>query len=58
MLLDIATDDDSIDIVSHGFDAGIRVEDLISRDVIAVPVGERQCMMVVGSLAYLAVRPA
>ena len=39
--LEIAANDDFIDVVAAGFDAGIRYEERIERDMIAVPIGPR-----------------
>jgi DNA-binding transcriptional LysR family regulator len=52
--VDIVTEGRLIDIVAEGFDAGIRLAELVPRDMIAVRFGTRQRMMVVGSPAYLA----
>ena len=54
MKLDIVTEGRLIDIVVDGFDAGIRLMDIVPRDMIAVPFGERQRFAVVGSPAYFA----
>ena len=51
--VDIVTEGRLIDIVAEGFDAGIRLAELVPRDMIAVRFGSRQRMMVVGSPAYL-----
>ncbi|MBZ9738685.1 LysR family transcriptional regulator [Mesorhizobium sp. CO1-1-4] len=56
MVVDVTTDDASIDIVRHGFDAGVRVRELVSQDMIAVPIGGPQRMVVVGSPVYLSDR--
>ena len=41
VILEIAANDDFIDVVAAGFDAGIRYEERIERDMIAVPIGPR-----------------
>ncbi|MDR5781486.1 LysR family transcriptional regulator [Caballeronia sp. LZ065] len=56
MKLDIVTEGRLIDIVVEGFDAGIRLMDIVPQDMIAVPFGRRQRFAVVGSPAYFARR--
>ena len=55
--LEISVDAGSVDIVSHQFDAGIRRETSIDRDMIAVRVSGEMDSVVVGSPAYLAEHP-
>ncbi|MHC9419906.1 LysR family transcriptional regulator [Sphingomonas citri] len=52
--LDILVTDSRFDIVAGGFDAGVRLGEVIERDMIAVPVSEEQRQIVVASPAYLA----
>jgi DNA-binding transcriptional LysR family regulator len=53
--LEIAANDDFIDIVGAGFDAGIRYEERIERDMIAAPIGPRiQRYVAAAAPAYLA----
>jgi DNA-binding transcriptional LysR family regulator len=53
--LEIAAQDDFVDVLAAGFDAGIRYEESIARDMIAVPIGpRRQRFMAVAAPAYLA----
>lgn len=40
--LDIAGQDDFVDVLAAGFDAGIRYEESIDRDMIAIPIGPRR----------------
>jgi DNA-binding transcriptional LysR family regulator len=54
MKVEIVTEGRLIDVVLEGFDAGIRLAELVPKDMIAVRFGPRQRMMVVGSPAYLA----
>ncbi|VVE53554.1 LysR family transcriptional regulator [Pandoraea capi] len=54
--LDIVTEGKLIDIVIDGFDAGIRLMEIVPQDMIAVPFGDRQRFAVVGSPAYFARR--
>ena len=53
--LDIFVTDEALDIVSSGFDAGVRLGEVIERDMIAVPIGADQRQIVVAAPAYLAV---
>lgn len=55
--LDIAVDDAFVDIVETGFDAGIRIGEMVEREMIAVPVSGDFRMAVVGSPAYFARHP-
>jgi DNA-binding transcriptional LysR family regulator len=53
--LEIAANDDFIDVVAEGFDAGIRYEERIERDMIAAPIGPRvQRYVAAAAPAYLA----
>ncbi|WP_066589768.1 LysR family transcriptional regulator [Sphingomonas pruni] len=52
--LEISAQDDFVDILAAGFDAGIRYEESIDRDMIAVPIGpRRQRFVCVAAPAYL-----
>lgn len=54
MQVEICTERRQVDIVGEGFDAGIRLAEAVPRDMIAVPVGGAQRMVVVASPGYLA----
>ncbi|TJZ88965.1 LysR family transcriptional regulator [Paracoccus gahaiensis] len=54
--LDIRVTDAEFDIVAAGFDAGVRLGEVIEQDMIAVPVGGPQREAVVASPSYLAAR--
>lgn len=54
MQLDLVTEGRLIDIVVEGFDAGVRLADVVPQDMIAVPFGDRQRFAVVGSPDYFA----
>ena len=55
--LEIAANDTIIDVIGAGFDAGIRYEERIERDMIAVPIGPRvQRYVAAAAPAYLAAR--
>ncbi|CAA9353833.1 MAG: Transcriptional regulator, LysR family [uncultured Gemmatimonadaceae bacterium] len=56
--LDVVVTDDDADIVAGGFDAGVRLGEVIDQDMIAVPVSGEQRQPVVASPAYLARRGA
>lgn len=47
-----------VDIIARGFDAGMRFEDLIDRDMVAVPVGPPLSAQVIASPDYIARRGA
>lgn len=51
--LDVALDNGLSDIVAHGFDAGIRLGHALQKDMIGVPIGPLQRLVVVGSPDYL-----
>jgi DNA-binding transcriptional LysR family regulator len=50
--VDIVIDDALIDMVSSGFDAGIRFGESIAADMIAIPIGPRHSFAVVGTPGY------
>lgn len=52
--LDVTVTDEEFDIVAEGFDAGVRLGEVIEQDMIAVPVSGAQRQMVVAAPAYLA----
>lgn len=52
IVLDIATSNDPVDLVSEGFDAGIQIGEFIDRDMIAVRVSKNLRLTVVGSPDY------
>lgn len=55
IVLDILASDTFIDILAAGFDAGIRYDESIERDMIAIPIGPRkQRFVLAASPAYLA----
>ncbi|RUM27364.1 LysR family transcriptional regulator [Rhizobium vallis] len=51
--LDITITDDEFDIVEAGFDAGVRLGEVIEQDMIAIPVSEEQRQCPVASPTYL-----
>ncbi|WP_043839514.1 LysR family transcriptional regulator [Muricoccus aerilatus] len=54
--IDIFVTDEEGDIVEMGFDAGVRLGEVLERDMIAVPVSADQRQLAVCSRAYLAER--
>jgi DNA-binding transcriptional LysR family regulator len=57
MTIDIVTEARLVDIVAAGFDAGIRLEESVPRDMIAVPIGGDQRLVVVGAPSYFEHHP-
>ncbi|SDR61125.1 transcriptional regulator, LysR family [Rhizobiales bacterium GAS113] len=57
MTVDIVTEGRLVDIVVDGFDAGVRLKELVPQDMIAVPLGPDQRFAVVGSPAYFESHP-
>ncbi|MFA7494799.1 MAG: LysR family transcriptional regulator [Acidithiobacillus sp.] len=55
--VDILVEDGLTDIVAGGFDAGVRFDESLEQDMIAVPIGPRQRAAVVGSPAYFETHP-
>ena len=54
--IDVVTEGDLVDIVAQGFDFGIRSENLVPSDMIAIPLGPARRHAVVAAPAYLAER--
>ncbi|KAF1012041.1 MAG: HTH-type transcriptional regulator PgrR [Pseudomonas fluorescens] len=54
VVLDISLDDATVDLVTHGFDAGIRLGESIEKDMVAVRLTPDLQWSVVGSPAYFA----
>lgn len=52
--LDVTVTDETFDIVAAGFDAGIRLGEVIEQDMIAIPLTGEQRQVAVASPAYLA----
>lgn len=50
--LEMFMSDEPLDIVAHGFDAGIRLGEVIDADMIAVPVSGDIRLVVIGSPSY------
>ena len=56
--LDIIVGFDDTDIVESGYDAGVRLGEVIDQDMIVVPVSGEQRLVVVGAPSYFASHPA
>ena len=54
--LDLFASDEPLDIVAAGFDAGIRLGEVIDKDMIAVPISGDLRLVVVGAPSYFARR--
>ncbi|KQZ58788.1 LysR family transcriptional regulator [Ensifer sp. Root558] len=52
IVLDVTVTDDTFDIVSAGFDAGVRLGDIVEQDMVAIPLSGEQREVVVASPAY------
>jgi Transcriptional regulator len=52
--LDVTVTDEEFDIVAAGFDAGVRLGEVIEQDMVAVPLGGPQRELAVASPAYIA----
>ena len=53
VVIDVTVTDDEFDIVAAGFDAGVRLGEVIEQDMIAVPLTGEQREAVVAAPAYL-----
>ena len=56
VVLDITIDDEVVDTVAAGFDAAIRIGEVIERDMIAVPLGAPLRQVPVAAPSYIAER--
>lgn len=52
--VDVTVTDDELDIVEHGYDAGVRLGEVIEQDMIAVPVSGLQTEVAAASPGYIA----
>jgi DNA-binding transcriptional LysR family regulator len=54
ILLDVVAEDSFVDVLASGCDAGIRYDERLEQDMIAIPIGPReQCFATAASPAYL-----
>jgi DNA-binding transcriptional LysR family regulator len=51
--VDVTVTDDEFDIVAEGYDAGVRLGEVIEQDMIAIPVSGDQRQLVVAAPSYL-----
>jgi len=51
--VELSVDNALVDMVSAGFDAGVRFGEIVAQDMIAVPLGPRQRSAIVASPAFL-----
>src|SRR5882672_12879576 len=57
IVVEVTADDSFIDVLAAGFDAGVRYDERLEQDMIAVPIGPRvQCFAAAAAPAYLAAR--
>jgi DNA-binding transcriptional LysR family regulator len=56
MRVDVVAEGRLVDIVAEGFDAGLRLAESVPQDMVAVPLGPEEAMIVVASPDYLARR--
>ncbi|MCA9549319.1 MAG: LysR family transcriptional regulator, partial [Myxococcales bacterium] len=54
--VEVTVQDNLVDMVAEGFDAGIRLGEFLDKDMVALPVTPDMRMAVVGSPAYFATR--
>jgi len=54
--LEIVTDAGLVDIVADGFDAGVRLAEMVPRDMISIQIGKTQRHVVVGAPSYFTTR--
>lgn len=52
--LELVAEDSFVDVLAAGFDAGVRYEERLEQDMIAVPMGPHQRFITAASPAYLA----
>ncbi|WP_257461662.1 LysR family transcriptional regulator [Archangium lipolyticum] len=55
--VDLYFSDEPLDIVAEGYDAGVRLGEVIDKDMVAVPVSGELRLNVVGAPSYFARRP-
>jgi DNA-binding transcriptional LysR family regulator len=54
--LEIVANAGLVDIVADGFDAGVRLAEMVPRDMISIPIGKTQRHVVVGAPSYFTTR--
>jgi DNA-binding transcriptional LysR family regulator len=53
MRVDVVTDGRLVDIVAAGFDAGLRLQEAVPQDMVALPLGIEEAFCVIATPAYL-----
>jgi DNA-binding transcriptional LysR family regulator len=53
MKVDLVTEGRLVDIVADGFDAGLRLQEVVPKDMICVPLGQTESFVLVASPDYL-----
>ncbi|MFC5757854.1 LysR family transcriptional regulator [Rhizobium sp. GCM10022189] len=53
MKIDLVTEGRLVDIVAEGFDAGLRLQEVVPKDMICVPLGQTESFILVASPVYL-----
>lgn len=51
--VDVVTDGRLIDIVANGYDAGLRFAEAVPQDMVSIPVGPDEALIIVGAPDYL-----
>jgi DNA-binding transcriptional LysR family regulator len=54
--LELVTEAGLVDIVADGFDAGVRLAEMVPRDMISIPIGKTQRHVVVAAPSYFTTR--
>jgi DNA-binding transcriptional LysR family regulator len=57
MKVDLVTEGRLVDIVAEGFDAGLRLQEVVPKDMISVPLGQSESFVLVASPDYLEGKP-
>jgi DNA-binding transcriptional LysR family regulator len=57
MKVDLVTEGRLVDIVAEGFDAGLRLQEVVPKDMICVPLGQSESFILVASPDYLEGKP-
>jgi len=57
MKVDLVTEGRLVDIVAEGFDAGLRLQEVVPKDMVCIPLGQTEAFVLVASPTYLARRP-
>jgi DNA-binding transcriptional LysR family regulator len=55
--VELISEEALVDVVSAGFDAGVRFGETIAADMVATPIGPRQAFAVVGTPAFFELHP-